>query len=69
MYKNQFSELDYKLIELIRQIGFGEIKISITRGRPVLVKELQKSIRLDKPFSSINRPLRVKEENNERGEK
>lgn len=40
------SEKEEKLLELIRNTGYGEIKILVQAGEPVRVEEIKKSIKL-----------------------
>ncbi|MFV0516665.1 MAG: DUF2292 domain-containing protein [Aminipila sp.] len=40
------SEKEEKLLEVIREVGFGEIKIIIHNGLPIRIEELKKSIKL-----------------------
>lgn len=35
-----------KLLTLIREIGFGEVKVYIADGQPVRVEEIKKSVKL-----------------------
>ena len=35
-----------KLLTLIREIGFGEVKVFIADGQPVRVEEIKKSVKL-----------------------
>lgn len=42
----QPDEREQKLLELIREIGYGEIKVIINDGKPVRIEELKKSIKL-----------------------
>lgn len=44
--KNVLSEKEEKLLELIRNTGYGEIKILVQAGEPVRVEEIKKSIKL-----------------------
>lgn len=41
-----FTEREKKLIKLIREVGFGELRIFITEGQPVRAEEVKKSIKL-----------------------
>jgi len=40
------SEQEKRLIEIVREIGYGEIRIIVQDGRPVRVEETKKSIKL-----------------------
>ncbi|NLW42939.1 MAG: DUF2292 domain-containing protein [Tissierellia bacterium] len=40
------TEKELKLIELIREIKFGEIKIIIQDSTPIRIEEVRKSIKL-----------------------
>ena len=40
------SEKEDNLIRVIREIGYGEIRVIIQDGQPVRVEELKKSIKL-----------------------
>ena len=44
--RGKYTEKEEKLLDLIRNIGFGEIRIYIADGQPVRVEELKKSIKL-----------------------
>ena len=37
---------EHKLLNLIREIGFGELKVFIADGQPVRVEEIKKSVKL-----------------------
>ncbi|CEN78186.1 DUF2292 domain-containing protein [Paraclostridium sordellii] len=43
---NLISEKEKKLLEIIRDINFGEVKIIIQDGLPIRIEELKKSIKL-----------------------
>jgi hypothetical protein len=40
------DEKEKKIIELIRKMGFGEIRIIIQEGGPIRIEEIKKSIKL-----------------------
>jgi len=40
------DEKEIKLIELIRSIGYGELRVIIQDMKPIRVEELKKSIKL-----------------------
>ena len=40
------TEKECRVIEIIRSIEFGEVRVVITDGVPVRVEEIQKSIKL-----------------------
>ena len=42
----EFSEKEKKVIELMRKIDYGEIRIIIQDGSPFRVEEIKKSIKL-----------------------
>ncbi len=44
--EKELSEKGKKLIDLIRSISYGEIRIAVREGEPVLVEEVKKSIKL-----------------------
>lgn len=44
--ERELSEKEKKLIELIRSTGYGEIRVAVRNGRPVLVEEVKKSFKL-----------------------
>ncbi len=44
--KNNISEKEEKLLEIIKDVKYGEIKIIIQDGLPIRVEELKKSIKL-----------------------
>lgn len=43
---NTLSEQEKRLIEMIREIKFGEINIYVSEGSPVRVVEIRKSVKL-----------------------
>jgi len=40
------SEREIRLIEMIRELGFGEICIYVADGQPVRAEEIKKSVKL-----------------------
>lgn len=40
------DDREQRLLELIHDIGFGEIKVIINDGKPVRIEEMKKSIKL-----------------------
>lgn len=40
------TEKELKLICMIRDLGFGEVKIYVADGQPVRVEEVRKSVKL-----------------------
>jgi hypothetical protein len=40
------DEKEKKLLRIIKEIGFGEIKVIINEGKPIRIEELKKSIKL-----------------------
>ena len=44
--KVQLSEKEEKLIRLIREMGFGELRLFVTDSQPVRLEEVRKSIKL-----------------------
>ena len=40
------TEREDKLLQLIRELNFGEIRIHVADGQPVRVEEIKKSIKL-----------------------
>ena len=44
--EENITEQEKKLLRLIREIGFGEIKVIINDGKPIRIEELIKSIKL-----------------------
>ena len=40
------TEKEQKLLRLIREIGFGEVKVFIADSQPVRVEEIKKSVKL-----------------------
>ncbi|WP_242844205.1 DUF2292 domain-containing protein [Caloranaerobacter azorensis] len=40
------NEREKKLIEMIREIGYGEIRIIVQDKQPIRIEELKKSIKL-----------------------
>lgn len=43
---NHLTEREEKLIQLIRKIEYGEIKIIVQNNQPIRVEEVKKSIKL-----------------------
>ena len=43
---SQNSEKEEKLLQLIRELKFGEIHIYVADGQPVRIEEIKKSIKL-----------------------
>jgi hypothetical protein len=46
LMKENLDDKERKLIKIIREIGFGEIKVIINDGKPIRIEELKKSIKL-----------------------
>ncbi len=44
--EKELTEKEKKLIELIRSTGYGEIRVAVRDGQPVLVEEVKKSFKL-----------------------
>ncbi len=44
--ERELSEKEKKLIILIRSTGYGEIRVAVRDGQPVLVEEVKKSFKL-----------------------
>ncbi|MGH4123454.1 MAG: DUF2292 domain-containing protein [Clostridium sp.] len=44
--KNFVNDKEVKLIKIIRDIAFGEIKVIIQDGIPIRIEEIKKSIKL-----------------------
>ena len=44
--KMQLSEKEEKLIRLIREMGFGELRLFVADSQPVRLEEVRKSIKL-----------------------
>ena len=42
----ELSEKEKKLIELVRDTGYGEIRVAVRDGQPVLVEEVKRSVKL-----------------------
>ena len=40
------TEQEKKLIEIIRKLEFGEVRIVVTDGKPTRIEEIKKSIKL-----------------------
>lgn len=40
------NEQEKRLIALIREMGFGEMHITVRNGKPVRVEEIRKSVQL-----------------------
>ncbi|NCD02354.1 MAG: DUF2292 domain-containing protein [Clostridia bacterium] len=43
--KNQNTEKEDKLLQLIRDLKFGEIRIYVADGQPVRAEEIKKSVK------------------------
>jgi len=41
-----FNEKEQKLIEILRSLDYGELRITVKGGHPVHVEEIKKSIKL-----------------------
>ena len=46
MERPDITPKERKLLELIREIGFGELNVFIADGQPVRVEEIKKSVKL-----------------------
>lgn len=44
--EEKIDEKEKKLLKIIREVGFGEIKVIVNDGRPIRIEELKKSIKL-----------------------
>ena len=44
--QSQNTEREEKLLQLIRELKFGEIHIYVADGQPVRIEEIKKSIKL-----------------------
>ena len=42
----KLSEKEKRLVELIRSTGYGEIRVAVRNGQPVLAEEVKKSFKL-----------------------
>jgi hypothetical protein len=42
----KLTEKEKKIIELLRSLDYGEIRIVITNNQPVIIEEMKKSIKL-----------------------
>lgn len=40
------DEKEKKLLAIIKEVNFGEIRVIVTEGKPVRVEEIRKSIKL-----------------------
>jgi Holliday junction resolvase-like predicted endonuclease len=45
-YREPLNEQEVRLLQMIRRMKFGEIRIFITEGKPVRAEEIKKSIKL-----------------------
>lgn len=45
-FKKTIDEKEMHLLDIIRQLQFGEIKIIVQDGQPIRIEELKKSIKL-----------------------
>ena len=41
----EFTEKEKRLIQMIRELGYGEIRIYVTDGQPVRAEEIKKSVK------------------------
>lgn len=44
--KNPLSEKEKKLVQMIRNLNFGELRVIVTDGVPTRVEEIKRSIKL-----------------------
>ena len=44
--KDVLSKPEEKILEIIRNMDFGEVRIMITDGKPIRIEEIKKSIKL-----------------------
>lgn len=44
--KEGLSKPEQKILEIIRNMDFGEVRIMITDGKPTRIEEIKKSIKL-----------------------
>jgi len=42
----KLTEKEQKLIQIIRELRFGDLRVFISEGQPVRVEEIKKSIKL-----------------------
>ena len=42
----KITEQERKLLEIIRNLEFGEVRIVVTDGKPTRIEEIKKSIKL-----------------------
>ncbi|WP_032123151.1 MULTISPECIES: DUF2292 domain-containing protein [Clostridium] len=42
----QLNEKEEKLLKIIKEVGFGEIKVIVQDGLPIRIEEVRKSIKL-----------------------
>ena len=40
------SDQEEKIVQMIRELGYGELRILVTDGKPVRVEEIKRSIKL-----------------------
>lgn len=45
--KESLTEQELQLIRLIRELGYGELNITVKAGKPVHVNEIRRSIQLN----------------------
>ena len=43
--KLEFTKKEKRLIQMIRELGYGEIRIYVTDGQPVRAEEIKKSVK------------------------
>ena len=43
----QLSEKEKQLLRLIREVGYGEIRIFVAEGQPVRAEEIRKSVKFN----------------------
>lgn len=55
------SNKEKQLIQFIHELGWGDMKIRVENGQPVLIYEAIKTIKLEeKPLNQINTQKKVK---------
>ncbi len=47
------SNRERKLLNFTRELGWGEVKIRIENGQPVLIYEAIRTLKLDEPASRV----------------
>ncbi len=61
--KTELTPRELKLLSFIRQLGWGEVRLLVQNGEPVLIYESIKTIRLDEESDQKVKQERGREKN------